>query len=525
MHYAHHANIRRTPQSQPVLGRDQVENSAGGYVFAIDDKKRFDRFLILGCEGGTYYASERQLTIENAEVIVRLVKTDGVWAVARIIEISDSGRAPKNDAALFALAIAAGLGDDATRAAALQALPRVARTGTHLFTFLENVRGFHGWGRGLRRAVGRWYEQDVERVAYQLTKYRQRNGWTHRDVLRLAHTRALTGAHQALFHWVTQGKVLDDLPSFVHAFIEASQAKTVDEIVRVIDANQGLTWEMIPPQFLGEAKVWEALLPHLPMTALVRNLARMTANGLVAPLSNAARVVSERLGNAEALRKARMHPIAVLGALATYRSGRGVKGKLSWEPVAQVTDALDEAFYLAFGNVTPTGQRVLKALDVSGSMGTDDIANMPGVTPRMAAAALSLISARVEKQCAFTAFCDTLVPIDISPRMRLDDVIAKVDRHDFGGTDCAQPMLYALEHGLEVDLFEVYTDNETWAGDVHPHQALEQYRRKTGIAAKLVVVGMTATECSIADPNDAGQLDVVGFDTATPELISDFARG
>ena len=36
---------------------------------------------------------------------------------------------------------------------------------------------------------------------------------------------------------------------------------------------------------------------------------------------------------------------------------------------------------------------------------------------------------------------------------------------------------------------------------------------------------MLADEFSIADPNDPGMLDVVGFDTATPQLVSDFARG
>ena len=33
-----------------------------------------------------------------------------------------------------------------------------------------------------------------------------------------------------------------------------------------------------------------------------------------------------------------------------------------------------------------------------------------------------------------------------------------------GGTDCAQPMLYAKRKKLAVDVFIVYTDNETWAG-------------------------------------------------------------
>ncbi len=95
----------------------------------------------------------------------------------------------------------------------------------------------------------------------------------------------------------------------------------------------------------------------------------------------------------------------------------------------------------------------------------------------------------------------------------------------FGGTDCALPMLYALERGLKVDAFVVYTDSETWAGNIHPVQALREYRKKTGIAAKLVVVGMVSNGFSIADPNDGGMLDVVGFDAAAPALIADFIRG
>ncbi len=71
----------------------------------------------------------------------------------------------------------------------------------------------------------------------------------------------------------------------------------------------------------------------------------------------------------------------------------------------------------------------------------------------------------------------------------------------------------------------IYTDSETWAGDVHPAQALRDYRRASGIDARLVVVGMVSNGFSIADPADGGMLDVVGFDTATPQLVADFARG
>jgi 60 kDa SS-A/Ro ribonucleoprotein len=120
---------------------------------------------------------------------------------------------------------------------------------------------------------------------------------------------------------------------------------------------------------------------------------------------------------------------------------------------------------------------------------------------------------------------DGLTPLSISPRQRLDDAVKVVSDLPFGGTDCALPMLYAQALEREIDTFVIYTDSETWAGNIHPADALRAYRRASGIDASLVVVGMVSNGFSIADPNDGGMLDVVGFDTATPQLISDFARG
>lgn len=118
-----------------------------------------------------------------------------------------------------------------------------------------------------------------------------------------------------------------------------------------------------------------------------------------------------------------------------------------------------------------------------------------------------------------------LTPLAISPRQRIDDAIRAVSDLPFGGTDCALPMRYAIERGREVDTFVIYTDSETWAGDVHPVQAPREYRERSGIAARLIVVGMVSNGFTIADPDDPGMLDVVGFDTATPAVIAGFAGG
>jgi len=83
-------------------------------------------------------------------------------------------------------------------------------------------------------------------------------------------------------------------------------------------------------------------------------------------------------------------------------------------------------------------------------------------------------------------------------------------------------MVWALQNKIKAEVFVVYTDSETWAGNIHPVQALRQYRDKMGIPAKLIVVGMVSNGFSIADPNDGGMLDVVGFDTSVPSVMRGF---
>src|SRR5437763_3573727 len=113
MSYLKRHGTRRVPQKAPIPGSGQVPNSAGGFVWAVDDWTRLRRFLILGSEGGSYYASEWTLTRENATAVWRCVESDGARAVAEIVTISREGRAAKNDAAIFALALAASATEDA----------------------------------------------------------------------------------------------------------------------------------------------------------------------------------------------------------------------------------------------------------------------------------------------------------------------------------------------------------------------------------------------------------------------------
>lgn len=245
--------------------------------------------------------------------------------------------------------------------------------------------------------------------------------------------------------------------------------------------------------------------------------------GLLTPKSAATKTVIARLGNRQAIHRARLHPVKVLAALCTYAAGKGARdSSVTWQPVKPVIDALDAAFYLAFQAIEPTERRYLLGIDVSGSMTLGTIAGVPGLTPRIGAAAMALVTAATEPACTIMGFSHEFVQLPITASTRLDEACAIMDAMPYGATDCALPMRYALQHDLPIDAFVIYTDSETWYGDVHPVQALREYRDRTGIPAKLIVVGMVANNFSIADPNDNGMLDVVGFDTAAPALISDF---
>jgi len=238
----------------------------------------------------------------------------------------------------------------------------------------------------------------------------------------------------------------------------------------------------------------------------------------------------------------RANPIALLAALRTFAAGRVRRGRDRWEPVPEIVAALDAAFHAALRAVEPTGRRTLVALDVSESMAWGEVAGVPGLTPRDAAAAMALATAATEPRHEIVGFHaggwfrdrgrhrhagipDGLTRVAVSAGDHIDDVVDATDGLPFGATDCALPMLYAQALEREVDTFVVYTDAETEVGDMHPVQALRDYRQASGIDARLAVVGMASSGFSIADPADAGMLDVAGFDTATPQRVAAFARG
>jgi 60 kDa SS-A/Ro ribonucleoprotein len=491
-----------------------------------------DRFLVLGTEGGTYYLTEKALTLTNVKSVTACLAEDPTRTINRIVEVSQNRLAPKNDPAIFALAVAFGAKPQVGPEVMEQALLKVCQTGTDILHFCEYVQSQLGWGRTLRRAVSRWYgtrSRSVDDLAYQLVKYRQRDNWAQRDVLRLAHPVSRDPVKRAIFALVAgkydEARYREALgenpsPKMIEGYFAASKAKTEKEVVEAIKTF-GITREMVPTEHLTP-KVWGALLHKMPVIASIRNLGNLSKHDLLSELSEGEKSVLERLSE-PVLQKAKVHPLQVLSALLTYSQGHGTRGSGTWKVNSRIVDALDRGFEYCFKNVEPTGLRIQVALDVSGSMSSGTVGGVSGLSPRMASAALSMIFARRESNCYIMAFSDRFMPLNIGPRQRLDDVVQATSQLPFMRTDCSLPMICALQKKIPTDLFIVLTDNETWAGQMHPYQALTKYRNQMNINSKLVVVGMTANKFTIAVPNDPGMLDVVGYSSDIHQVITSFA--
>lgn len=191
----------------PALSEKQVPNSESGYVWHVTDMNRLQRFLCFGSEGGTYYIKEQKLGFGNAEALIRLIEEGrGCEVVQEIKTFSQEGRAAKQEPLLFALAICSQCSDAKTKQAAFKAVPEVCCIPTHLFTFIQFKKDLKEgmkcgmWGRALRKAVADWYNgKNGMALALAVTKYKQRSGWSHKDLLRLSHLKPASEGNKFLF--------------------------------------------------------------------------------------------------------------------------------------------------------------------------------------------------------------------------------------------------------------------------------------------------------------------------------------
>ncbi|XP_058034074.1 RNA-binding protein RO60 isoform X1 [Ahaetulla prasina] len=527
-------------QMQPC-NENQLSNSEDECGWQVTDMTRLRRFLCFGSEGGAFYVKEQKLSFESVDALLRLIESGkGYEAVQEIKTFSQEGRAAKQDPVLFALAICSQCSDAKTKQEAYKAVPEICRIPTHLFTFIQFKKDLKEgmncgmWGRALRKAVSVWYNgKNDMAIALAVTAYKKKDGWCHKDLLRLSHLKPANEGLAIVTKYVMKGwkevqetykeSRLSAEAEKVLKYLEAVERvkHTTDEleVIHLIEEHS-LVREHLLTSHLKSKEVWKALLQNMPVTAILKNLGKMTANFVLEPGSSEVAMVCEKLKNEKLLKKAQIHPFHILVALENYKGERGYRGKLRWQPEKDILEALNTSFYKSFKALEPMGKRILVAVDVSDSMLQKVFGSV--LNASTIAATMCMVVARTEKDSHIVAFSHDIVPCPVTEDMTLPQVLQKMSEIPRGATNCSSPLLWAQKTGVEVDVFIIFMDSETVAGDVHPATALRQYRERMGIPSKLIVCGMTSSGFTVADPDDRGMLDICGFDTGTPVVIQNF---
>ena len=566
------------------------EKVNASFVYKLALKDYIMRILVLGSRVNKYDQRTKKLAAEDIAYVEAQIKAGRGEDILKIVQdVYENSRAPKFDNTFFVLALLCRAESAVIKRLSLQVLEKF-RTISHLYSW----KNFHadipnpisgekskGFGRAVKRQLNEWilaYREKPMDLAYQITKYQTREGWSFKNLLQCAHVSTTTGDDRGLskklinvnnvppseidlvLRYAVNGfdamavlakkwglHTVAPIYTYLEAVHDAKHC-TVEQKKSLIDLvyQHKLTREQVPSWALAETDVLTALLVNerkskitMPLTALLRNLGNMTMHDVYDD-PFIVELVCKHLVNPQTIQYSRIHPVAVLTAWFTYRSGSGNKGSNTWTPEPTIVKTLEEMFYLSFRNVEPTGKRICFLIDCSGSMGSPSLCE--GVSNAEAAALLAMIFARSETDGkdspdhSFYLFTSkngyngrgstglTDVSDVIDANAPIENVLKAVQRSDWGTTDISMGILEALKYKRKYDAFVVITDNDVNSG-IKPSEAMKQYRDGLKIPhTKLVVVATQGSDYTIADPNDPFMMDMCGFDSHGPKILQDFIR-
>ncbi|OUL32065.1 TROVE domain-containing protein [Nostoc sp. 106C] len=520
-----------TPQTQPIPGREaeMIKGRSGGYMFDAGIWKVLRRCLLIGTAKSTYYAGKQELTEDFVDVVKQAVAENPGRVAEEILYASD-GRAINNSAPILALVLLSMGETPEAKKAFGEIFGQVVRTGSHFYEWLNYTKSLRGFGKVVREVGKTWLSrEDVKGLAYQLLKYQQRQGFSHRDALRLFHVKPPTETHRELFEWVVKG--WEDLPADIpsealaqiwwYEWLKRNPTETHTAI-----AQGRLTHEMAAPVGKMDKQAWQLLFQEMPIGAMLRNLGSLTELGVLRADESANILrVEAVLNNKEHLRKGRIHPIDVLKALKTYHSGGKLgRSQKTWEPVARIVDILEKAVELSFDVVQPTGKVFMHAVDVSGSMSWG-VVDSVGLSCCEIATTMALVTAKAEQNYMIRGFATEFRELGITAKDSFSSALRKASNQNFGGTDASVAYDWMIKNKFKADVVCFWTDNESWAGSKHPSQALAQYRQKVNPNAKAVYVTLAPYNITLVDPQDPLSWDLAGFDPGTPRIIQMLATG
>lgn len=436
------------------------------------------------------------------------------------------------------------------------ALQTVCRTPEQLFMFLmycQKSLKLKSWPRRHRTAIAKWYTanpqylDDPMLLAKHVTKYRRRHGFSHKRVLKSCHPNTSRCPHEIKFIlcYVVKGiskanrlhrgenSKIASVMEFIDDVDTLRQGRMPEDDVVALIKKWQLTWEQIPTVHLRSAKIWEALLHLMPMTALLRNLGKLTMHRLLEPGSQEETKTCSRLNDAELLKSAKLHPIQILSSLNGYRMGQGFKSdRCNWNVNQNIVRSLTQAYMMQLTSSSQNPdlpQNVLVAINTRHSI-EEHVVGIPLTNCKQTATALAMTLKKSQQSTHTVTFGSGGIARRLDFQLSdagildIENALDTVEqRSDDEPVNFDAPFQYARQNMNAVNAVILMTDrlNEQDRSDIQ--KAYRKFKEKFLDVSFITVCFQNSEETSpVADPQDPNMLDVIGVDAEALDIILSF---
>lgn len=483
---------------------DKIINDAGGYVFEATDNDKLMRFLVIGTNDSFYRSGEFN-SKKYYDYVLDMVSNNEDVVFDAVNKVVSGNLAKSKTPTIFTIAVLMNYAKDKAKARELAS--QYIKTSTDLFSwidFVKNTKSSYGsgMGRAKRRVIQEFYDMSDDSLAYQMVKYRSREGWSHKDVMRVGHP-FLKNKELAQFALGNDFNV-NEVPSIVQGFTKMSSAKNIEDVLDILDEYKNLPWETVPTEFLKEFDVWNKLLENnaIPQVAMVRKLKVFIDNRFFHKSATFRREVESKI--VDGAKNRPLHPMNYFLAFSnlTYNVLNVPTSTL---------DALEEAFELSFKSVPSLGEKMKICVDVSGSMVWNN--------SHIQALAAGLVLLKQEPSSEFYTFSDSESKSNITPSTSIQDALKS--KFNSAGTNIGSVIKGAIDDNKFYDSFVILTDSDVNYGH-RVDNLINQYREKVNPNAKIITIAQVTNEFSLTSGDDDKSLNIAGIRPDSIQAVNYF---
>lgn len=468
-----------------------TQNRDGYPAYTRSLEELYVQTIMTNTLGNTYYANKQELLQEADQIHDAMLKKDPLFAAKALAYGRKNGYMRLQP--IFGLAKLAAVDQEIFK----KVFPEVVLIPSDLqdfMTILEGMGRGQG-GRAIKTAVSEWLNANL--TEYWAIKYNGRGrGFSLTDIIKTIHPNPQNRNKNAIFKYLVKGTIEEDLPQ-IRAFEELKKTTDPKAQIRLIREGK-LPHEVVTGTTKMTSKLWSALVPDMPIFALLRHLNALDRAGV---LEMHRKSIRDKLTNPEILTKSKILPFRFLTAFSQVEK-------------AWVKDVLRQAVEMTFINIPEIPGKTAIFLDVSGSMSDDYL--------RIGAIFGLALYKKTKGDGIFWTF-DTNVH-DPKPSL-YDSILTQAEKIQArGGTDTGAPVRKLSAEKETVQNIIIITDEQQNTGSPF-YQELKHYRNQVNPATKAFIIDIAPYRSAMVPKNDKNTWYIYGWSDQVLQFISQTIKG